>query len=456
MNIRTKILIYISSTVIALLAISLILVYVLFARNREEQFQQQQKQKIKYTVSLINEYKEMSAELSRIMDKQDIHDFYDEKMLIFDDHKDVIFSSIDDLPIQNYEEILNALSPSNIWIETKDGPYDLIGIYLENNSKAYYAISKAYDAYGYSKLYYLRNMIIGIFVIFSIIVVLVSLLLANRISKPITALAENLYTFDFNSESSEHIVTDNSSKELRYLTSRFNEMLQKTRKAFAFQKHIIQHISHELKTPVAILVSELEKTKKLTQDEKLQTIIDNQLNTAKSLGEIITVLLEISKIESGQKIVKQPLRIDEQLFDCMEELKNLHPGFYFEVFFIPDVFDENRLVLYANKMLLRRAFANLLTNCISYSSDQKAEIKIDCSAAMQLKISFINHGLPVTEEESKKFFSHFFRGENSRNKTGFGLGLVLAQKIIGLMDGTIEYRNPAANLNIFEVTLPLS
>lgn len=80
MKIRNKILIYFSTTVLALTAISLGLIYILFSEYREEEFQQLQNEKIKYTIGLITEFKEMSEEVSLLLDAQDIHDFYDEKL----------------------------------------------------------------------------------------------------------------------------------------------------------------------------------------------------------------------------------------------------------------------------------------------------------------------------------------------------------------------------------------
>ena len=107
-------------------------------------------------------------------------------------------------------------------------------------------------------------------------------------------------------------------------------------------------------------------------------------------------------------------------------------------------------------MLIRQAIQNLLSNCIAYSSNSTAEIKIDCTLVDELKISISNIGNPVTKEEEKYLFSHFFRGENSRGKTGFGLGLVLTRKIIALNFGNIVYSNPSADLNVFELRFPLS
>lgn len=456
MKIRNKILIYFSSTVILLSAISLIVIYLLFSEYREEEFQQRQKEKIQFTVEMLTEYIEMSENLSRIIDELTIHDFYDEKMLVFDSEKELIFSSVDDLPIEGYNKILNELSPAKRWIETKEGTYDVIGIYLERNQKSYYAVSKAYDAFGYSKMFFLRNVLIGIFAGISVIVVLISLALSNKISRPITALAEKLNKFDMSSENTTEIQTETSSYELKNLTQKFNELLKRTNEAFSFQKHTIHHISHELKTPISVLVSELEKLKNLSDLEDVKSILDSQINKAKSLGSIINVLLEISKVESGQKIRKQTLRIDELIFDIIEELKFIYPDFNFELNYFPDEIDEHRLNLNVNEALVRQALKNLMTNCIAYSNNSKASIKLNCTSSENLRISISNIGKPVRKEEEKYLFNHFFRGENSRNKTGFGLGLVLTKKIITLNSGTITYSNPSGNLNIFELKFPLS
>lgn len=456
MKIRNQILIYFTTTILALTAGSLTIIYILFSEYREEEFQQQQHEKIKYTIGLITEFKEMSEEVALLMDAQDINDFYDEKMLVFDGQKDLVFSSLDSLHIASTHKIINDLSPSNRWIETKEGDYDVIGVYLESKEKTYYAVSKAYDAFGYSKMYFLGKVIIAIFVAILIIVILVALYLSNKISKPITRLAENLNKYDLAGEEANLLQPDTSSYELQHLTQRFNELLERTKEAFSFQKNAIQHISHELKTPVAVLVSELEKTQTYTNIDELKKVLKNQIYKAKSLGEIINVFLEISKIQSGQHIHKSHLRIDELLFDIIEELRLIYPDFEFELNYYPQEIEEDKLLLPANKMLIKQAFLNLLLNCISYASDQKAQIKLDCSLENQLLIEISNFGKTVSSEEVKFLFQHSFRGRNSKGQIGFGLGLVLAQTIVQFHDGQIQYFNPSEELNIFQVLFQLT
>jgi len=455
MKIRSKILVYFSVTVILISAASLILIYFLFSEHREEEFQQRQKEKITFTIGLLNEYKNMSENLTHIMDQLSINDFYDEKMLVYDHNKNLIYTSVDDLSIKNNMQLLNQLSAANRWVETKEGKYDIVGIYTESDQKSFYAISKAYDAFGFSKLYFLRNTLLIIFFVIVIAVILVSLYLSKRISQPIADLAHRLSDFK-PGEVKVDAGIETSTYEIRYLNEKFNELMLRTNEAFLFQKNTIHHISHELKTPIAVLVSELEKLKKYTDLDKVKPELDNQINRAKSLGSMINVLLEISKIESGQAIQSQRIRVDEMLFDIIEELGSIYPDFNFDVQYHPVEFDFGRLTISANEMLIRQAFLNLLSNSIAYSDNGKAQLIIDCSSDTTLGVSIVNQGESVGKDEEPFLFERFFRGRNSKGKIGFGLGLILTKKIIDYYAGSIHYTAPDKNQNIFLVQLPLS
>jgi len=118
--------------------------------------------------------------------------------------------------------------------------------------------------------------------------------------------------------------------------------------------------------------------------------------------------------------------------------------------------DEERLIVALNPTLIRQAFQNLLTNCISYSNNPKAQIKLDCSSSEELKIHIINSGIPLTEAEQQQVFNHIFRGINSQDKTGFGLGLVLVKKTMDYHQAAVAYSNPTYHQNVVELRFPLS
>src|SRR5690606_490504 len=113
--------------------------------------------------------------------------------------------------------------------ETKEDNYDLIGVYIENNSKGYYGISKAYDYFGYSKRDFLQKVLIGIFIAIVIIVLLVSLYLSNIISKPISELTEKIEDYDLSNEENKPLKINTTTSELQNLSEKFNELTKRTK-----------------------------------------------------------------------------------------------------------------------------------------------------------------------------------------------------------------------------------
>src|SRR5690606_6565580 len=134
------------------------------------------------------EIRDADRKIAETIDRLTINDLYNEKLLIFNSEKELIYSSIDDTPIHYSKSILQLLSPDNEWYESKDELYDVVGLYFEKNGNIYYGISKAYDKFGYSQLNYLKFILLTAFLIISIVVILVSYFLSKKITKPLITI----------------------------------------------------------------------------------------------------------------------------------------------------------------------------------------------------------------------------------------------------------------------------
>lgn len=454
MNIRNKILTYFSVTTILLVGSVLLFIYSLFSGYREEEFQLEQKNKVLTTLKFISEMKKIDQTMVELLGSATINNMYDEKILIFDKDKTLVYSSIDDTQIPMYQNILNSLSPQRRWYAQKDGLYDVIGMYVETNKTGFFGISKANDSSGYSKLNYLRRVLIISFIAIVIVLIAVIYFLSNQITSSIIQVTRQIKDFDFR-KGIQPILTNNPKDEIALLVKRFNELMERMDKAYSFQKHAVHHISHELKTPIAILVSNFEKMEDETDIPKLQEYIKNQKEDTKSLGEIINSLLEIAKIESTKYLPDTRIRVDELLFDISGELESIYPQFHYSIEYSHIVEDETQLTAIANARLIKAAFTNLMLNSLQYSDDSVAHILISVKEK-QLEIGFINSGIPIAEEEKQYLFQHFFRGANSKGKRGFGLGLVLVHKILEIHKGSISYNYTLSGNNVFTVSFPLS
>lgn len=451
MSIRSKILLYFSTLSIGIVGIAFIIIYSLFSNYRTEEFQQRIKDKTITTVKFLVEIEQIDHNLLQTMDEYTINNLYKEKVLIFDSEKKLIYSSVDDTKIKYEESILKKLNSTNHLIESTEDSFDVVGICFQFGNKNYYGIAKAYDEFGLDKLSYLKSIFIIIFIIFSTVILITSYLISKQITQPINLMTEELKRINLDSQNSL-LSIPKGKDEINVLASRFNELMKRLNDAFSFQKHAIHHISHELKTPIAILVSNFEKMEQETDPVILQKQISNQKEDTKNLSDIINALLEISKVETGNKLETEQVRIDELIFDTVDEIKLLHDDFTFEIELGESITAEELLLVNGNQKLIRLAIMNLATNCIRYSNNKRAKFLI-YTKEKALCIDVINPGKVINNQEKQFMFQHFFRGENSKEKRGFGLGLVLINKIILLHGGSIHYSS-SNEINTFTISFP--
>lgn len=439
---------------IVLVGITLVFIYMLFYDYRKEEFQQQQQDKILTTLNFLTEIREIDEKLIGTMDRISIDEYYNEKILIFDANQKLIHSSIQQSQITFTQNILNELAQEVDKVELKEGEFEILGIKVESKGLVYYGISKAHDLAGFHYLDYLRFIFSLTFMAISVIIILMSHYLSKKITDPIVSLTKQIKDFNFEVKFNP-IVTTGSKNEVAIMGQRFNELMQRMNEAFSFQKNAVQHISHELKTPIAVLVSNFERIEQESDLEKIKYLIKNQKEDTENLSKIINSLMEISKTESGSIPKLTKIRVDELIFDLAEEFGVLHPEFHFSIEYAETIEDEQKLTVPANLRLLKAALSNLMINCIQYSDDYKAKINIIPRAKL-LQLEFINKGPVINEDEKKYIYEHYFRGKNSQGKRGFGLGLVFIRKILRMHQGEVVYSNEDLISNKFTITLPLS
>lgn len=102
--------------------------------------------------------------------------------------------------------------------------------------------------------------------------------------------------------------------------------------------------------------------------------------------------------------------------------------------------------------MLSIAFLNLIKNGIEYSEDHTVKVEI-VAVGDNLIIEITNSGATLSLAEQGRLFEYFFRGQNSRNKIGIGLGLVMVAKITRLHEGEITYAISNEGLNSFSLKL---
>jgi OmpR-family two-component system manganese-sensing sensor histidine kinase len=220
------------------------------------------------------------------------------------------------------------------------------------------------------------------------------------------------------------------------------------------QKRFIADAAHELRTPIAVIISGLEvnlENKKLDFSSAKKTLI-NTLDEMREFSELSNNLLDLSKYDMPIQTKHEVVFVDELLKSIVEKNKSLAKLKEIKI----ETEIESPVIILGNKMELSRVFYNILDNAIKYTLHNgkiSASAKIDSS---RYQITVSDNGIGIPKDILDKIFDPFFRGDTSRNTGGAGLGLTLSKKIIENHKGTISIKSELNKGTIVTISLPIS
>lgn len=453
MNFKIRSAILFTALVATILLVSYVVIYVSYASFKEDEFYLRLEQKALTTYKFLTEVKEIDYEMLKVIDRNTINALYNEKVLIFDSTFKLIYSSIDDQAI-SYSPLLLARINQEKVIHYKEGHLEVVGLRVNHQGSVGIVIASADDTYGEKKLTNLRYTLIASYLVALLLSGFLSYFYVKQSFAPLDILNKQIGRISQN-RLNERVPVRKGNDELSQLAGNFNQMLERIESAFKAQRSFIQHASHELRTPLANLITTCESAlhKNLSVSEYQQLIVS--LNEEhRNLVEVTNALLLLSKYESMPTDIEQhPTRIDDVLFEAIEEVQLSYPEYLMKVDF-NNTNEESDVQVFCNETLLKTALGNLLRNACKYSSSKEISI-VTSSNNHEISISITNQGNTLDDEEAKLISQPFFRGKNAEQIKGYGLGLSIANRIIGLNGGRLSYTK-SNQLNTFSVYLPLS
>ncbi|MDD2959478.1 MAG: HAMP domain-containing sensor histidine kinase [Lachnospiraceae bacterium] len=211
--------------------------------------------------------------------------------------------------------------------------------------------------------------------------------------------------------------------------------------------------SHELRSPLAVIMTSLPLLKKpsIEKQSASYSLIEKE---CRRMQRLINDMFTLSSLDSGSiSIHKKDTFINNLLIESYEKFENIaareniHIDFHLPDTLIPEIeCDSERIA---------QVFTILLDNAISYTP-QGGLIQINLTLqANQIVISIADNGPGIPDEKKEKIFHRFYRCDDSRtDKNHFGLGLSIAKEIIDLHNGTIYAGNSILGGAEFTVILP--
>jgi len=282
-----------------------------------------------------------------------------------------------------------------------------------------------------------------------------SQIFAKRVLEPVYDITRAAKNIDYK-DLSFRIKAEHVDVEIQDLVDSLNNMMSRLEKSFKYIAEFSSHVSHELKTPLAILRGESEIALRSEHSpEEYKKIIQSNLEEIKRMTKIIEDLLLLTKLDYQPEVFKF------EDFDLVEFFKEIGES-------TKILADEKKITvnvrlpdkpveLRGDKVHLRRLFFNLINNAVKFTyPNGTIGIHVEKSGGKAL-ISITDTGVGIPKENLQKIFDKFFHynGVGFNDSPGNGLGLSISQSIAKIHSGEIQVQSAVGQGSTFTVRLPL-
>ncbi|MDI1308002.1 MAG: ATP-binding protein [Methylotenera sp.] len=244
--------------------------------------------------------------------------------------------------------------------------------------------------------------------------------------------------------------------ELVDLGNAFDVMAVRLGALLQSQTRLLHQVSHELRSPLARMQIAVGLARQ--QPDKLESSLTRIERESERMDALVGELLALSRLESGViKLDNEPINLNELLTSVIEDARFEGEARKITIGYVQHAEKpDSPVTLLGQQDLLHRAIDNVLRNALKYSPSQ-SHISITSKLENALiKIEVNDQGAGVANDELENIFQAFFRGSNTNQTDGHGVGLAIAKQIIEAHGGTIEASNITTGGLSVKMKLPVS
>lgn len=455
MQIRSRLTYQFTYLVSAILFVSYLIIYLFSQQNYRDKFYSRLRQKANTAAELLVNVNQVDSKLLRIIDRANRDILYKENIMAYDTCNERIYRSNDTI---NFHIDVSRVKEVRLKKEIRFHQDDLevLGTVFATPEGRIVVFAGAVDQYSAENAKDLKNILIALFLLFVFIVVISGWFFAGQALNPISKVIQQVDQLS-PKRLEERLESTGSEDEIGKMVYTINRLLERIENAFKFQKTFIANVSHELKNPLTKISSQLEVSllKERNVEDYKQTI-QSVLEDTQDLSAITESLLELNKIsvtdyQAGFNII----RVDEIMWEARSLTQKLHNGYkvIIDTEFLPE--NEELLEIKGDEMLLLTAIKNLMENGCKFSFEKKSFVCLKIQKD-SIKLIVKNLGKGIPKSDLPFIFQPFFRGENTANSKGYGIGLSLVERIITLHNGSILVQSDTNDWTEFVISLPIA
>lgn len=276
-----------------------------------------------------------------------------------------------------------------------------------------------------------------------------------RALAPISKMRKTAQKIADSNDLSRRIHLGEGKDEVYHLAAVFDEMLSKIEYSFNAEKQFTSDASHELRTPISVILSECEYALDCAKSqEELRDSLTVVKRQSEKMSRLITELLTIARMDK-KNLVPNFVETDiSELLDIIcDEQKEINDN---GILLSSDI--EPNIIAKADNDLIARLFINIISNAYQYSNDGgniSVSLKKDDS---NMIFSVIDNGIGIAEDEVENIWERFYQVNKSRtNENGsIGLGLSMVKQIASIHGGSVNVKSVLGEGSTFTFVMPLN
>lgn len=434
MKVQNKLVILNSIFFTALFSITALVFVLLYIQFSRQSIYQQLRNAANMSAIFHLEEDELEPQIFSLIKKQFQQSVANLYYQVYDENNNIKYGyNLDTVPNSTLDEIRKEYS-----YPFKDDNYYSYGIFYEDNEGDFVIIAKE-ERKGLSQqvntllMLLLMGFLFGAFVITS-----TSKLIARRAYKPFRDIIKEANDIINHKKNDLVLVAPHTNDELEELIKTFNKLLSELQETFIIQKNFVRYVTHEFKTPLATILGNLEvfSIKDRTPQE-YEALSIKLIDEVRNLNNILNTLLTISstKVEEENYLI-ETFRVDELVWEIVSKVKSSYSKSTINFDIDVTEIELLNLGIRVNRTQLYMALTNLIENAVKYSNNKLVLICLR-SDELKLYLTIKDQGIGIPEDQIKLVSQPFYRADNANSKSGSGIGLSIALRI--LEENKIKY-----------------
>ncbi len=228
-----------------------------------------------------------------------------------------------------------------------------------------------------------------------------------------------------------------------------NNAVKPLDEAYRKQKEFVSDASHELKTPLSVLLTYIEILQQQPQNAKALQVMKDE---TKNMSGLIENLLALTRLENTEKPTTQELNATDIIIPLVERLNTVHKDRKQPI----KIICSKDIKVKMSQQHFERLLTILLDNALKYTPADKEILIKAATGEHNVKIEIADKGIGIKSDDLPHIFERFYRADKGRNRQngGFGLGLSLALDIVQKYKGRIKVQSEFGKGTTFFINLP--